>query len=42
VAARRQTIEVDRRAFAVFDFELSREELAAIDRLDTAVRGGPK
>ena len=27
--------------FDVFDFELSREELAAIDALDTGVRGGP-
>jgi diketogulonate reductase-like aldo/keto reductase len=27
--------------FAVFDFELSAEELAAIDALDTGVRGGP-
>jgi diketogulonate reductase-like aldo/keto reductase len=28
--------------FAVFDFELSTDELAAIDNLDTAVRGGPE
>lgn len=27
--------------FDVFDFELSREEIAAIDGLDTGVRGGP-
>ncbi|MFL5778435.1 MAG: aldo/keto reductase, partial [Chloroflexota bacterium] len=27
--------------FAVFDFALSRDELAAIDVLDTGVRGGP-
>ena len=27
--------------FAVFDFELTRDELAAIDALDTGVRGGP-
>ena len=27
--------------FDVFDFELDREELAAIDALDTGVRGGP-
>jgi 2,5-diketo-D-gluconate reductase A len=27
--------------FAVFDFALSREEVAAIDALDTGVRGGP-
>jgi diketogulonate reductase-like aldo/keto reductase len=27
--------------FDVFDFELSREEIAAIDALDTGVRGGP-
>jgi 2,5-diketo-D-gluconate reductase A len=28
--------------FAVFDFELSEAELAAIDALDTGVRGGPE
>ena len=28
--------------FAVFDFELSADELAAIDALDTGVRGGPE
>jgi diketogulonate reductase-like aldo/keto reductase len=28
--------------FAVFDFELSGEEMAAIDALDTGVRGGPE
>jgi diketogulonate reductase-like aldo/keto reductase len=28
--------------FDVFDFELSNDELAAIDDLDTAVRGGPE
>jgi diketogulonate reductase-like aldo/keto reductase len=27
--------------FDVFDFELADEELAAIDALDTGVRGGP-
>jgi diketogulonate reductase-like aldo/keto reductase len=27
--------------FDVFDFELTREEVAAIDALDTGVRGGP-
>jgi diketogulonate reductase-like aldo/keto reductase len=27
--------------FAVFDFSLSREDIAAIDALDTGVRGGP-
>jgi len=27
--------------FDVFDFELSNDELAAIDALDTGVRGGP-
>jgi len=27
--------------FDVFDFDLTDEELAAIDALDTAVRGGP-
>jgi diketogulonate reductase-like aldo/keto reductase len=27
--------------FAVFDFELSRDQIAAIDALDTGVRGGP-
>jgi diketogulonate reductase-like aldo/keto reductase len=27
--------------FDVFDFELSSEEVAAIDGLDTGVRGGP-
>jgi diketogulonate reductase-like aldo/keto reductase len=27
--------------FDVFDFELTAEELAAIDALDTGVRGGP-
>jgi hypothetical protein len=27
--------------FDVFEFELSREEVAAIDALDTGVRGGP-
>ncbi len=27
--------------FDVFDFELSREEIGAIDALDTGVRGGP-
>jgi diketogulonate reductase-like aldo/keto reductase len=27
--------------FNVFDFELSLEEIAAIDALDTGVRGGP-
>ena len=26
----------------VFDFDLSAEELAAIDALDTGVRGGPE
>ena len=28
--------------FDVFDFELSDDELAAIDALDTGVRGGPE
>ena len=28
--------------FDVFDFELSTDELAAIDALDTGVRGGPE
>jgi 2,5-diketo-D-gluconate reductase A len=28
--------------FEVFDFDLTREELAAIDSLDTGVRGGPE
>jgi diketogulonate reductase-like aldo/keto reductase len=28
--------------FDVFDFELSREQMAAIDALDTGVRGGPE
>jgi diketogulonate reductase-like aldo/keto reductase len=28
--------------FAVFDFELTREQLAAVDALDTGVRGGPE
>jgi diketogulonate reductase-like aldo/keto reductase len=28
--------------FAVFDFELSADELAAIDALDTGIRGGPE
>jgi diketogulonate reductase-like aldo/keto reductase len=28
--------------FAVFDFELTGAELAAIDALDTGVRGGPE
>jgi len=28
--------------FDVLDFELSREEVAAIDALDTGVRGGPE
>ena len=28
--------------FDVFDFDLSDEELAAIDALDTGVRGGPE
>lgn len=28
--------------FDVFDFELTREQVAAIDALDTAVRGGPE
>jgi 2,5-diketo-D-gluconate reductase A len=27
--------------FDIFDFELSADELAAIDALDTGVRGGP-
>jgi diketogulonate reductase-like aldo/keto reductase len=27
--------------FAVFDFELTSEQVAAIDALDTGVRGGP-
>ena len=27
--------------FAVFDFELTPEEVASIDTLDTGVRGGP-
>jgi diketogulonate reductase-like aldo/keto reductase len=27
--------------FGVFDFELSGDQLAAIDALDTGVRGGP-
>jgi diketogulonate reductase-like aldo/keto reductase len=27
--------------FDVFDFELSKDQLAAIDALDTGVRGGP-
>lgn len=29
------------RNFDILDFELSNEELAAIDALDTGVRGGP-
>jgi 2,5-diketo-D-gluconate reductase A len=28
--------------FKVFDFELSSEQIAAIDELDTVVRGGPE
>jgi diketogulonate reductase-like aldo/keto reductase len=28
--------------FAVFDFELTADQLAAIDALDTGVRGGPE
>jgi diketogulonate reductase-like aldo/keto reductase len=28
--------------FDVFDFELTTEQLAAIDALDTGVRGGPE
>lgn len=28
--------------FAIFDFELSAEQLAAIDALDTGIRGGPE
>jgi 2,5-diketo-D-gluconate reductase A len=28
--------------FDVFDFELSAEQIAAIDALDTGVRGGPE
>ena len=28
--------------FAVFDFELTREEIAAIDALETGVRGRPE
>jgi 2,5-diketo-D-gluconate reductase A len=28
--------------FEVFDFELSADEIAAIDGLDTGVRGGPE
>ncbi len=28
--------------FAIFDFELTREQLAAIDALETGVRGGPE
>ena len=28
--------------FDVFDFELSAEQLAAIDALDTGIRGGPE
>lgn len=28
--------------FDVFDFELSGEEIAAIDALETGVRGGPE
>ena len=28
--------------FDVFDFELSSDEIAAIDALDTAARGGPE
>ena len=28
--------------FGVFDFDLDREESAAIDALDTGVRGGPE
>ncbi len=28
--------------FDVFDFDLSAEQLAAIDALDTGVRGGPE
>jgi diketogulonate reductase-like aldo/keto reductase len=28
--------------FDVFDFELTREQIAAIDALDTGVRGGPE
>ena len=30
-----------RQNFDVFDFELSAEEIAAIDALDTGQRGGP-
>ena len=30
-----------RRDFDVFDFELDSEQIAAIDALDTGVRGGP-
>ncbi len=28
--------------FAVFDFELTREQVAAIDALDTEIRSGPE
>ena len=28
--------------FDIFDFELSSEQIAAIDALDTGVRGGPE
>ena len=28
--------------FDIFDFELTREDVAAIDALDTGVRGGPE
>jgi diketogulonate reductase-like aldo/keto reductase len=28
--------------FDIFDFELSKEEIDAIDALDTGVRGGPE
>jgi diketogulonate reductase-like aldo/keto reductase len=28
--------------FAIFDFELTREQVAAIDDLETGVRGGPE
>ncbi|WP_092527018.1 aldo/keto reductase [Actinopolyspora saharensis] len=37
-STRRERIEEN---FAVFDFELTDEELTAIDALDTGVRGGP-
>jgi diketogulonate reductase-like aldo/keto reductase len=29
------------RTFDIFDFELTGEQIAAIDALDTGVRGGP-